>query len=365
MNNANIPHTRLMNQHIARGELTSPGEVVHWFGAIQAQDYLGSLWAIGLRMQTATEQVIEQAIIDKQFIRTWPMRGTLHFVSPQDIRWMLKLMASRIMKGSAGRHKQLELTEEVFMKCRKIVIHTLQGNKHITRQDLYKRLEESGIYVATTPIGSRGLHILGHLAMEGLICFGPRAGKQQTFVLLDEWVPPVKHLTAEESLAEITIRYFNSHGPATLQDFVWWTGLTVTDAKKGIELVKTKLQQETIEGQTYWFGNIATVQAKKTNPKTAYLLPAFDEYTVSYKNRNHVLDPQFARKVNNGGGLLNPIIVIDGLVVGTWKRTFKKNTVIVTPSLFKQLSKQELAAIEATAAQYSKFLSMSLLFTSL
>src|SRR4051812_37664410 len=216
---------RLYNQQISQHVFDTPGDLAKWFGAMQAQDYLNSLWAIGLRLKNATESDIEKAITDKTIVRTWPMRRTLHFVSVQDVRWLLKLLTPRIIARSATLYSQLELDEKLFSKCKKLFVDALQEGKQLTRNELYDILEKAKI----STNAQRGLHILCHLAQKGLICFAARTGKQPTFALLDEWTPATKILTHNEELAELTERYFTSHGPATIQDFAWWSSLTVAE----------------------------------------------------------------------------------------------------------------------------------------
>ena len=228
----NLLRTRLVNQQIAAQQFKTPGEIVKWLGAVQAQDYLGALWAVGCRLRNAKEKDIEKAIADKNIVRTWPMRGTLHFVAPEDAKWMLQLLTPRVIARAAGEYKRSGLDKKVFDKSRKVLIKALQDGKQLERGDMYRVLEEAKVDTSNT----RGLHILGLLAQEGIICFGPRKGKQQSFVLLDEWIPDSKLLKGDEALAELTKRYFTGHGPASIQDFVWWSGLTVIEAKKGLEL---------------------------------------------------------------------------------------------------------------------------------
>jgi hypothetical protein len=351
-----IAHQRLRNQCLAGTPFERPDDVVHWFGAVQAQDYLGALWAVGLRLPNATEADIELAIAAKAIVRTWPMRGTLHFVASRDVRWILSLLAPRMIVRSSGRHRQLELSEAVFSRSRKLVSRALQGAGQLTRAEMYQVLEQGRI--ATT--GQRGIHILGHLAQTGLICFGPRRGKQHTFTLFDEWVPPARPVPRDEALGELARRYFTSHGPATLRDFAWWSGLTVQDAKAGIDFAGSQLIQDVFDDTTYWVSDVPHA-GKKTKP-IGHLLPAFDEYTVGYKDRGAILNPKYAKRLNAGGGMLNPVIVADAEVVGTWKRSLKKDAVVVTADAFSNLP-QGKRALSAAAKRYGKFLQMPVVLT--
>jgi Winged helix DNA-binding domain len=350
MTNSDIAHFRLHNQRVAGAMFKQPTDVVAWLGAVQAQDYLGALWAVGLRMRNAVEADIERALADRTIIRTWPMRGTLHFVAAADIRWMLELLTPRIVANIAQcLLRDFDLDESAFARSKDLVARALQGGGQLTRNAMYKMLEAGGVSAS-----QRGRHILWRLAQDGLICFGPREGKQQTFVLLDEWAPKTKRMSRDESLAELAKRYFTSRGPATLQDFVWWSGLTTADARAGLEMAKRSLAQEAINGQTYWLASAPP--AGKDQSPAAHLLPAFDEYTVAYKDRSAVLDPAYTKLANTGNGTLYPTIVVDGQVVGTWKRTLKKDSLAISTSPFAKLKRAETHAINEAATHYGNFL---------
>jgi len=348
-----IAHHRLFSQRIAQEKFELPGQAVAWFGAMQAQDYASVKWAVGLRCYKATNATIEQAIADKAIIRTWIMRGTLQVVAAPDMHWILSLLAPRLIVNSAHRHQQLELDEAAFAQSYETLTSVLQGGKRLTRAEILLALEQAGISTS----GQRGYHILWRAGLEGLICFGPMQDKEQTFVLLDEWVPGSRDMKRDEALAELARRYFGSHGPATLQDFVWWSGLTVADAKAGLEMAKTQLHQETIDGQTYWlFQNHPT--PRDPSP-TAYLLPAFDEYFLGYKTRNAILDPKYDKQAVSSNGIFRPMIVIDGQVAGTWKRTLKKGSVIIEPSAFNPFTEAENQSLLEAANRYGAFLGLT------
>jgi hypothetical protein len=348
-----VPARRLSNQRIASPPPATPGDVVGWLGSVQAQDYLGALWAVGLRTPEATEADIERALADRSIVRTWPMRGTLHFVAAADVRWMLDLMTPRIVARNKPRlQREFELDDTVIGRSRDLFVQALQGGRQLTRDAMYQVLEAGKISAR----GQRGLHILWWLAQEGLLCFGARVGKQQTFVLLDEWVPQAKTLPKDEALAELARRYFTSRGPATLQDFAWWSGLTTSDAKAGLDMAGPHLVQETIDGQGYWLSPSTSI-AKVKSP-AVHLLPAYDEYTVAYQDRSAVLDPVDAKRAATGNGIFYPILVIDGQVVGTWKRTLKRGEVVVAPSPFAPLSPAAKRALTKATRRYGEFLGL-------
>jgi hypothetical protein len=350
MNQTTIAHLRLVNQQIARQRFERPGDLVRWLGAAQAQDYLGALWALGLRTPGATEAVVEQAIADRTIVRTWPMRGTIHFVPPEDARWMLELMTPRVVQGLQRRLRELDIDAATLATSEKVVVKALEGGRQLTRNQLRDELEAAGVATA----GSRGLHILGQLAHRQLICFGARAGKQPTFTLLEAWAPEARQLPRDEALATMALRYFSSHGPATVQDFVWWTGLTVADARAGLAAVAGQLTSKQIDGREYFMP--PELASDAVDPGRAFLLPPFDEFLVAYRDRSASLDPSYANLVVPGGnGIFNPIVVIDGRVSGSWKRAFKKDTVTMTFSPFTGWSAAERRAIEAAADEYGRY----------
>ena len=355
MASVKILHARLLNQQIAAHKFESPDEVVKWFGAVQAQDYLGALWAIGLRINNATESDIEKAIANKTILRTWPMRGTLHFIAPEDARWMLQLLTPRIISRAAAIYRNSGLDKKVFAKSSRVIVKALQGGKQFERQEIYRILEEAKISTS----GNRGLHILGMLAQQGLICFGPRKGKQQSFVLLDEWVPETKSLKGDEATATLAQTYFTSHGPATVQDFVWWSGLTVADAKRGLDIIKKKFTEIRLNDNSYWMRDNALLSVEKL--KGIFLLPCFDEYLVGYKDRSAAVTAQFTQQMfGASNGIFASVLLINGKVEGTWKRSFYKNEVIIEIKPFKKLMQTEKAEILKVAKQYSNFTAMNL-----
>jgi hypothetical protein len=332
-----IPLRRLRSQLLAGNALANPHDVVAHFGAMQAQDYLGALWAVGVRMRKGVEGDVERALAERSIVRCWPMRGTLHFVAVEDVRWMLDLLAPRVLARHRPRlEREFELNARTLRRARTIVERALRDGGAFTRAEVYAVLGRGGIETG----GSRGLHILFALAHERVICFGARRGKQPTFVLLDEWLPSADAKPREDALAELAIRYFNGHAPATAADFAWWSGLTTKEANEAMNLAGSKLIRE----------------PAATRTRNVHLLPPFDEYTVAYKDRSAILDPAFAKRVNAGGGILNAIVVVDGRVAGSWKRTLRGKNVDVVVSPFEPLSPPVMRAIDREAARYAAFL---------
>ncbi|MEK9157822.1 MAG: winged helix DNA-binding domain-containing protein [Patescibacteria group bacterium] len=346
-----IPYYRLHNQLISQHPFKKVKDVVAWLGAVQAQDYNASLWAIGLRLPNSTSADIEKAIKNREIIRLWPMRGTIHFVAKEDARWMHQLLTPRLNNTYSERSNRLGITPEIIKKSKELFTKALKGDKHLTREALYQILEDAGISTKN----SIGLHIAYRMAHEGLIVCAPREGKKHTFALFDEYVPEGrKFKNIEEAITELVIRYFTSHGPAQIQDLMWWSGLTSKDVRAGIELAGKKLQKLEIQGKYYYS---APVKEKVSMKPSVHLLPPFDEYVVAYRDRNAVLEEVHKEKINPGAnGMLSAVVVIDGQVVGNWKRALGKKEVSVVTNPFLKFTFEENKSIEQQQEIYKKFL---------
>jgi hypothetical protein len=346
---------RLHQQQLVKPQFDNPADVVEWLGAVQAQDFFGALWTIGQRMnKTVVESEVEKAVNDRTIVRTWPMRGTLHFVAPKDVRWMLKYLTPRVVSRMASHYRKNELDTKVFTKCRKLWTKALEGGKQLSRDEMYDVLERAKIPTANM----RGLFIIGQLAREGFICWGSRKGKQQTFVLMDEWLPSFPMLKKDEALGELAVRYFTSHGPAVLEDFMWWAGLPKGEASAVLASVKSQLAEETINGKRYYFSSSA--KSGKINPATTYLLPTYDEYGIAYKERDAIIDLADLKKM---GGPFFSGIMMNGKMIGAWRRTLKKDSVHIETQAFRPFTKAQKSAITAAAKRYSKFLGSKVSYT--
>lgn len=353
----NIPALRLHNQQISQARFATPQQLVAWMGGLQGQDYAGAKWSIGLRLSQVTKSDVEQAIDAGHIIRTWPMRGTLFFVAAEDARWMLALTSPKNLSGSLRRRQQLELDDKTLARSHAVFMRELQGGKHLTRDEIYRVLESSGISTA----GQRGYHILWNAALHGIICFAATRDKEQTIALLDEWVAPVKTKTRDEALAELVLRYFTSHGPATLQDFIWWSGLNAGEARAGFEAVKSQLISETVDTKIYCMS--PDMQEPDGLEKT-FVLPGFDEYLLGYKDRSAVLDAHHAEKICPGGnGVFASTIILDGRVAGTWKRSVKKSSMAIVAVPFTELNKQQRLAFNRAAERYATYMGMPATFS--
>ncbi|HEV7500764.1 MAG TPA: winged helix DNA-binding domain-containing protein [Vicinamibacteria bacterium] len=346
-----ITRRRLVSQQIARPRFTTPADLVRWMGAVQAQDHLGSRWALGLRLPSAVESDVEDAVAARTIVRTWPMRGTLHYVPAADVRWMLRLLTPRVIARSAGRYRELELDAAALRRATKVLARALKGHA-LTRAEAYAALARGGV----SPAGQRGIHILGHLAQLGLVCFGSRRGKQPTFVLLEEWLPPSPDPSREEALATLAARYFASHGPATAHDFAWWTGLLLKDAQAAIAAAGSRVVAEPHEGRLL-FSSVEARPFPASRRTTAVLLPPWDEYVVAYKDRVAVLDPP-AAAADRVYAVGLSLVVIDGRVRGSWRRSLAGATARLSVTFWNAVTRDERGAVEAAAERYGRFLGL-------
>lgn len=345
-----IGNNRLVNQCITDTNFTSPVETVRRMGAVQAQDYAMAKWAVGVRTKQATDKMVEDAFNRGEFLRTHLLRPTWHIAAAEDIYWMLALSAPRIKTALASRHKQLEINTDVVHKSHDIIVKYLTDNTQATRKELVAELEKAGFNLKD----NRAAHLLMLAEMDELICSGPVRNREQTYALLENRVSHKKSMTREEALAELAKRYFTSRGPATLQDFIWWSNQTIKDARNALEMIKPSLHSLKTENETYWFPEAVTQAHHKSD--AVYLLPAYDEFIICYKDRSAVLEPEYQKNVISSNGIFWPVIIINDQVKGKWKRTVQPNKVSIETELFKPLPNQIMKRIEQQAERFGGFL---------
>ena len=352
MDTADLVQRRLRSQAISSPGVSTPKEAVTRLTAVQAQYHSSSVWAIGLRSRSSSALDIERAVASREIVRTWLMRGTLHFAAAEDVRWILDLVAPRLIAGSRRRKEQLHLDERTLARCKDRISMAMQGGPPFTRRELMDILEKDGI----TTAGQRGYHILWYLAITGLICFGPMRDREPTFVLLDEWLPQKNHVARSGSVGELARRYFLGHGPAKLEDLAWWSGLPISVAREAINEVRHLLDEETINGNTYWSGPPGSPEEPSPS---LHLLPGYDEYIIGYRDRDAVLDRDHTKEVLSSNGVFYPTVVIDGRVSGTWRtvRARKGLTIEVMP--FSPLGKENVRSLKEVTALYEHFLGRS------
>lgn len=350
MNLADIAAIRLNRQQISQSKSETVTDLMGWLGAIQAQDYAMAKWAIGVRQPNATIRDVETAINNGEILRTHLLRPTWHMAAAKDIYWLLELTAARIKASMRSRNQELELSTTVFTQSNTIIEKALSGGIHLTREEILVEIGNAGIALDN----NRASHLLFQAELEGILCSGAEKNGKPTYALLAERVPQTHPIPKEEALARLAKIYFSSRCPASLQDFIWWSGLTVGDARQALELIKPDLASENIAGQTYWFpDSLCDIQKGKDS---VYLLPAFDEYLISYTDRAAMLPFKNQLKVVSNNGIFRPIIVVNGQVTGVWKRTIKKDKVIVETVLFKPIDKTTQDLIEKAATQFGHFL---------
>lgn len=338
---------RLYNQHIAQPRHPDVAAALTWMGAVQGQDYPGAKWSLGLRTPNSTDADVEQAISDKKIVRTWVMRGTLFLVPAADVRWMTALCRPRVMAQMAYRFAELELDEATIQRSNTVLVNALAGGIQLTRKALFEVLESHGISTA----GQRGIHLLHRASLDGLLCQGTVENNNPSFMRIDEALPGAHILPRDEALALLALRYFTSRGPATVQDFAWWLGFPMADARAGLEAVKSQLVETVINGVSYWMTPTAAPQ-----PAPAYAPPGFDEYLLGYKVRDAILDPQHANKVCPGkNGVFFPTMVLGGRMVGVWKRTVKRGALVIEPQPFAPLSDEDMMAFSAAILRFGAF----------
>jgi hypothetical protein len=354
--------TRLQHQLIEQSEgapAIHPADVVSRLCAMQAQDYAGALWSVGLRSGSeCTEADVELALAERRILRSWPMRGTLHFVAPADVRWMLALLSPRILAGARTRHAQLGITESTIEHARAIFSAALVGGGALTRGQMMERLEAEGIDSS----GQRGYHLLWVLAQQGLICFGARDGKQQTFVLLDEWSPPAKASSLErpQALGKLAARYFQARGPATAADFAWWAGITKSEARAGIEAATDVLELTDADGDEYQLSPGDGGPVVSAPGPRVHLLPGFDEYLLGYADRSLQLGGNRGayKATISANGMFSATLVVSGRVDGTWKRTLRRDRVDIAVRPLRELTSAEKSGLAEAAERYGRFLGL-------
>jgi hypothetical protein len=342
----NIAYQRLHNQAISHKPFANPQDIVAWLGAMQAQEYHSVKWALALRTSGYTDKALDNLYDEGAFVRTHVMRPTWHYVAPADIRWLLKLTGPRVHQANAYMYRQSKLDETVFKQSNAILIKELEGGRQKTRLELAAALTAAGIAASDIRLA----YIIMYAELEGLLCNGARKGKQFTYALLEERVPPTKSLDMDEALAELTRRYFQSHGPAMIQDFAWWSGLTLAEVKKGLSMLQGELVEETIGGKSYWY---AANQETPSKAPFALLLPPYDEYGIAYKDHSRMLPAEFAEQASTS--VFGGTIVIDSQVVGYWKRKIEKKAVHIELMPFRPLSEEEQDALLPVAKAYAAF----------
>lgn len=345
--------TDLIRRRLAGQHLTTPGsraaaDVVRALGAVQAQDYPGAKWAVAQRASGVTDDDVERELTAGTILRTHVLRPTWHFVAPQDIRWMLALTAPRVTAAMAYHARANELTPACFRRSNALLTRALAGGKHLTRPDLAKVLQRAGLGATT----SQRVGLLMRAELDAVVCSGPRRDKQFTYAFFDERVPPSAPLDRDAALLELTRRYFGTRGPAAARDFAWWSGLTLADSKRGIDIAGPELHHVALDDARYYFIDRDLPRAKPS----AHLLPNYDEYFIGYKNRGAIAHRLgHSKPVTGGNALISHVVFVDGQLVGNWKRSIEKTQVAIELDLAVPLTRAERARIASAAKQLGAF----------
>lgn len=352
MTNAEIRGQRQLNQRIIDTDLKTPLEVVSWMGAMQAQEYAMAKWAIGLRSDGLSDSDIETVFNNGEILRTHILRPTWHFVAPANIRWMLELTAPRVHQVNSYMYRKMNYDSAFLNKTNDMLAKALEGKNHLTRTELQEILLQNEIHADGVGLSC----IMMHAELDGIICSGPRKGKQFTYALLDERVPAVASITRQEALYKLSLCYFTSRSPATLQDFVTWSGLTMKDAREGVASLPDFFVKEVIDNQEY-----KILPNKKSNPdklQPTFLMPDYDEYGMGYKNRDAIIlaktKSSLDAAVNSGN---YHMIVIEGVIAGTWKKVVKGKKLSVETFPFFALNGIQQQALKKAEDRFMEFVS--------
>jgi hypothetical protein len=345
---------RLQNQHVGVPVFTQPLELVEYMGALQAQDFNMSQWAIGLRLVTGREAYVTEAINRAEIIRTHIMRPTWHLVPAPDLRWMMQLTAPALLRALLSGDRAVGLEEKDFLRSNRIIEKALRDGNYLSREELKQRFEDAGLDTGM----NLPAHMLMHAELAGILCSGPVVNGKATYALVDEWIPEMKELSREEAMAELCKRFFTSHGPATLRDFSWWSGMNLTDSRRAHAMVCRKFTSVSVGEEEYWWK-----EQGKTTPMddSIQILPAYDEYVISYKDRSLVLPPDEFHKAVLNNGMFYPIVLHRGAVIGTWKREKDSTSLRIRCSFFRRFPKKYEGQLEEAARQYGNFLGKKVL----
>lgn len=349
MNFNEIAGLRLLSQQLEFQKFTNPEEVIKWMGAVQAQDFPMSKWAVGLRFPNPSVGKIDEAIDCGKIIRTHVLRPTWHLIPAEDIEWMRKLTSGRIQSSMKSRNKQLELTGELFKKTNRLLEINLTEQENLSREQIEKLLNEAGIRTNDNRLS----HILMNAELEGIICSGKTEKNRHTYSLIAKRVKKLKKYSKEEALTELAVRYFQSHFPATLKDFAWWSGLTFTEAKKGFENIKPEFSSMIINSKEYLTGNSS---GSGNSGNSVHLLPAYDEFLISYSDRSASLNSVKQDKAVSNNGIFYPVIIENGIVKGKWKRITVKNKIVIEFDIFEKQGSDLIKKIRKKAELFGSFL---------
>jgi hypothetical protein len=348
-----VAYRRLHNQRLEGEPLASPLEVVRWLGAVQAQDYGPAKWSLGERSRGAVDADIDRAMAEGAILRAHMLRPTWHFVLPDDIRWMQALTAPRVHAQNAYYYRQTGLDDGLRARCNRLLEGALRDGNHLTRRELEGVLAADGIALK----GFGMAYVLMQAELDCIICSGGLKGRQQTYALLDERVPPTPALTRDEALGELVVRYFTSRGPATAKDLRFWSSLPLADIHRGIEVAGARLEREEIEGLSMWSAPGEAPVRPSSSPRV-HLLQGLDEYFVGYGESREFCDQSGVRPSRVDRAVYNGAVILDSQLAGHWKRTVTKRSVTFTVALRLPLDDAQMQALQSAADAHGVFLGL-------
>jgi hypothetical protein len=345
---------RMTNTRLTGAPFDSAAETVRWHGAMQGQDYGPAKWSIGQRTNELVDEDIDRELDDGAILRTHALRPTWHLLTREDIRWVLALTGPRVHRQLDRRFDELGLDPKTLTKCEKKISIALQGDNPLTRREIAGILEAAKI----DPSGQRLPFILIHCELESVICSGRLAGKQQTFALLDDRAPAGPSLDRDEAMTELLRRYLQSHGPATVADFRWWSGLTGADIKKTLHALGSDVTSEELGGMIFW--SLAGDHARLPAMRVGHLLQMLDEAFVAYTESRHFGDPRAveARSAWSDRGMPAANVLLRGSVAGHWKRTLGAKSMAVELILYEEPRPADLRAMNAAAKRLGSFIGL-------
>lgn len=342
---------RTHTHQLAEQAFSDARELVSYMGAVQGQDLEMCKWAVGMRLKQPSLALVREAMDSGKIIRTHILRPTWHLVAPEDIRWMLSLCGARLRAAymnSWGKHYGVD--EKTYSQFRDSAAKVLTGGDGLTMQELTAELNNLGYGWNVDQV--KTMLCLGEV--DGLVCNGREKGRKHTYTLLDERVPATAGIPKDEALSLLAHRYFRSHSPASKDDFIWWSGLTGTEAKAAIGSIEADLIADRYEGQKLYVHRSCVGNGLPDDE--VHLLPPYDEYLISYKNRAHVLDPKHSAKAHNNYGIFHPVISYKGKIVGNWKKITKKGGVEISTTFFNKTGLPGKRKLQAAIDRYVGFL---------
>jgi hypothetical protein len=344
--------------HQQHGEVISVAQVVKEVCGIQAQDASAATLAVRSRSVGLVVTDIEQArVSDRSIIRTWGPRGTLHILALDDIGLLLPLLGPVFVAGDRRRREELGLSEEICLDGMRIMRTILADQGPLTRAELVERLATYGIHLG----GQARPHFMARAALEGLICFGPDRGNEPTYVLLKDWVEQKQtghSLSEDEAYAELTRRYLSAYGPAAPEDQAVWSGLPLSKTRAAWQRIESELLEVETTGSPVWMLKTQASRLDELRAPTPIvrLLPRFDIYLLGYQKRDLAVLPQYSKRINAGGGIVHPTVLVNGRIVGTWKSKREKNHLVVMVEPFERLVPEIDRGLEEEVEDMARFL---------